>query len=198
LVPIATVAVLIRRTVGGKWTRPTAPPLQFIAAGAGAFILAGLMKVVSAGIDLYYPISLTWFGPAQEQLNTYGFFSLVMFGAIYWIVPQLTGIEFPSAKLVRAHFWLALPGLLLGVVPLAVGGLGEAARLDNPGIPFMQVVKSTLPFLRASTTGDLLLALGHVIFLVNLAWLALRFYRPRAVSAYAAATADLTAAEAKP
>ena len=46
--------------------------------------------------------------------------------------------------------------------------------------------------------GDLLIALGHLIFLVNLAGLAIRFYRPRAVSAYAAATADLTAAEAKP
>jgi hypothetical protein len=61
----------------------------------------------------------------------------------------------------------------------------------------MGVVKSTLPFLRASTMGDLLLALGHVLFLVNVAGWALRFYRPRVAAAYAAATADLSALEAK-
>jgi hypothetical protein len=46
--------------------------------------------------------------------------------------------------------------------------------------------------------GDLLLALGHVLFLVNVVGMAVRFYRPRATAAYAAATADLSTVEAKP
>jgi cytochrome c oxidase cbb3-type subunit 1 len=198
-VPLATIALTVHRTLDGKWSKLTTnPPLQFIAVGTIAFILAGLMKIAITGIDVTYPISFTWLTPAQAQLNSYGFFSLVMFGAIYSILPQLTQTEFPSPKLVCAHFWLALLGLLLSVVPLALGGIVEAHRLHNPSIAFMEVMKSTLPFLRVSTMGDLLIALGHLIFLVNLAGLAIRFYRPRAVSAYAAATADLTAAEAKP
>ena len=199
LVPVVIVAVLIHQTVEGKWTRLMAnPPLRFIALGAFAYLLAGLMRVASAGLDLHHPISLTWFAPAQAQLNAYGFFSLVMFGAIYWIVPQLAGMEFASAKLVRAHFWLALLGLLLSVVPLAIGGIVEELRLETSGISFMQVVKTTMPFLRASTIGDLLLALGHVVFVVNLVGMVVRFYRPRAVSAYVAATMDLYAVKAKP
>jgi cbb3-type cytochrome oxidase subunit 1 len=35
-------------------------------------------------------------------------------------------------------------------------------------MPFIDVLKATLPFLRASTTGDLLMACGHLVFLANL------------------------------
>ena len=55
-----------------------------------------------------------------------------------------------------------------------------------------------MPFLRASTMGDLLMALGHLMFLANLAGLVIRFYRARAVSAWAAATAEIKPAEATP
>ncbi|MEI6396199.1 MAG: hypothetical protein WCT12_34475, partial [Verrucomicrobiota bacterium] len=82
--------------------------------------------------------------------------------------------------------------------PLASGGIVEELRLQTSGVRFMQVVKTTMPFLRSSTIGDLLLALGHVVFVVNLLGMVVRFYRPRAVSAYAAATMDLCAVKAKP
>ena len=197
-VPLLAVALNVQRTLGGNWARLRAnAPLQFITVGTVALLLAWLVKMVCAGIDVAYPVNLTWLTPAREQLNSYGFFSLVMFGAIYAILPRLTQTEFPSPKLVRVHFWLALLGVLLVVVPLAGAGIVEACRLHNPDTPFMAVVKSTVPFLRASTTGDLLLALGHVIFLINVTALAVRFYRPRVAGAYAAATADLSPAVAK-
>ena len=44
------------------------------------------------------------------------------------------------------------------------------------------MVKSSLPFLRASTTGDLLLLVGNLVFLGNLAGLVCRFYRARVTS----------------
>jgi hypothetical protein len=46
--------------------------------------------------------------------------------------------------------------------------------------------------------GDLLMALGHVMFLANLGGLVFLFYRARAVSAWAEATAEITTAEARP
>ena len=197
-VPLVAVALNVHRTLAGKWSMVAAnPPLQFIVVGSIAFLLAGLMKIACVAIDTTCPVGLTWLTPAQAQLNAYGFFALVMFGAVYTILPQVTRVEFPSTRLVRAHFRLALLGLLLTLAPLAMAGIVEARRLPDPGIAFMAVVKSTLPFLRASTMGDLLLALGHVLFLVNIAGWALRFYRPRVAAAYAAATADLSALEAK-
>ena len=49
----------------------------------------------------------TWFGPAQTQLQIYGFFAMTMFGAIYQLLPRVIGFELPFPKLSRLHFWLS-------------------------------------------------------------------------------------------
>ena len=48
----------------------------------------------------------TWFGPAQTQLQLFGFFAMTMFGAIYHLLPRVMGFELPFPKLVRLQFWL--------------------------------------------------------------------------------------------
>ena len=128
--------------------------------------------------------------PPGPSSHLYGFFAMVIFGAVYYILPRLLGTEFPSTKLVRAHLWVAGLGVLLVVVPLGIAGVSETFQLQNPKLDFLSIAKSTLGFLRVSTMGDFLLVLGHLLFLVNLAGLVTRFYRARAVAAYAAATAD--------
>jgi len=135
---------------------------------------------------------------ARGLLNYYGFFAMVMFGAIYYIVPQLLGLEFPSARLVRAHFWLAAAGILLFVVPLAAGGIVQGLKLQHPDVAFTDIAQGTLPFLRTSTTGDLLLAIGNLMFLGNLAGLVIQYYRARAVTAWVSATTEIKPAEARP
>ena len=154
-------------------------------------MVAGLMNALGAPLHHSQVTDFTWFIPARVQLGSYGFFAMVMFGAIYYIVPRLVGIEFPSPKFIRSHFWLALLGILLTVVPLAIGGIVQGLELQNATIPFTEVVKATLPFLRVSTLGDVLIALGHICFLANLAGLVARFSRARATAAYAAATAEM-------
>ena len=144
-------------------------------------------------------LHFTWFAAAQTQLQFYGFFVMVMFGAVYYILPRLTGTEFPLPKLVRVHFWLASGGILLLAVPLALGGIRQGIQLHNSTVPFLDIMKGMLPFLRASTTGELLLLLGHLVFFVNIAGLVNRFYRARVEAMYAEVTADLfKVAEAKP
>lgn len=168
---------------------------SFIRFGVAAFVAAGFLKTLFVSPGLSQVLSLTWAEPALTHLHNYGFFLMAMFGAIYYIVPLITGLEFPSLKLVRLHFWLAAFGTLLIVIPLAIGGVLEGLRLQNPNVAFVDIAKGTLPFLRASTTGDLLIAFGHIAFLFNLAALVARLCRLRAASTYAAVTADIKAAE---
>jgi len=113
-------------------------------------------------------------------------------------VPQLMAQEFPFPKLVRVHFWTAAAGLLLFVVPLAIGGILQGLKLQHAEIPFTAVAKGTLPFLRASTVGDLLMAIGHVLFLANVGGLVFQFYRARAVSTWAEVTTEMKTTEARP
>jgi cytochrome c oxidase cbb3-type subunit 1 len=123
---------------------------------------------------------------------------MVLFGSVYYILPQLTGRDFPFVKLVRLHFWTAALGVLFFVVPLAVGGILQGLKLQQAQIGFTDIARGTLPFLRVSTLGDLLLALGHLMFLANLGGLLFRFYGARGMSTWAEATAEITTAEVRP
>ncbi|MGO8674601.1 MAG: cbb3-type cytochrome c oxidase subunit I [Limisphaerales bacterium] len=165
--------------------------LRFVLFGVVSFLVAGFMRVLVSLPPVSDITDLTWFSPAMEHVNAYGFFAMAVFGAAYWIVPRLMGAELPWPGLARAHFWLASVGVVLLAAPLAIAGVLEGLKLRNPDIAFLEVVKTTLPCLRVSTIGDLLMALGHVAFLANLAGLAARFYRVRAVSAFSALTLDL-------
>jgi cytochrome c oxidase cbb3-type subunit 1 len=165
--------------------------IHFLLFGVCAFIVAGVVRAASAVLDLNQALPLTWFGPALNQLNFYGFFAMIMFGAVYVIMPRLLGIGLHWPRLVRAHFWLSVVGILLVVVPLAIGGVVEESKLRDAHQPFVEVMRTTLIFLRVSTMGDLLLLIGQLLFLANLSALVLGFYRVRATATYTELTADL-------
>jgi cytochrome c oxidase cbb3-type subunit 1 len=166
-------------------------PFQFIWLGTVGFLLTIVLNIIAALPPVSDLAVFTWFTSARAYANFYGFFSLTMFGAIYYIFPRLAGFEFPFAKLIRAHLFVAVVGVCLVILPLAIGGLIQGWKMKNPDIAFTDVSKASLHFLRISTIGDLLIALGHVLFLFNLAGIVNRFLQPRAVAGFEAATADL-------
>jgi cytochrome c oxidase cbb3-type subunit 1 len=197
LIPVLTFALNLHATVDGKYSLFKASPLwRFVGFGILAFIAASLLNAISSLVQVSQVTDLTWFTPARTQLYTYGFFAMVMFAAAYYIVPQLIGMDFPSPKLINAHFWLATIGILLIVLPLAIGGIVEGSMLQNPANPFLNVAKMSLMFLRLSTLGDLLILAGHLAFIFNVVGLVRRFYVARAAAAFAAATAEIGAAKA--
>jgi cytochrome c oxidase cbb3-type subunit 1 len=196
---ITVIAVFLNvfRTTDGKCLmRMSNPSLKFIGFGLAAFVLGGLASAVTAVPAVNQITQFTWFTIGKGLLNFYGFFAMVIFGATYYIVPQLMGQEFPFPKLVRVHFWTAAVGVLLFTVPLAAGGIVQGLKLQHADVAFTDIAKGTLLFLRVSTIGDLLMALGHAMFLANLGGLVSQFYRAKAVSAWSEATTEIEPAEA--
>jgi cytochrome c oxidase cbb3-type subunit 1 len=166
-------------------------PLGFFLFATAALTVAAFARAAGPLADPNMNLNLTWFSPAIDQLNLYGFFAMTMFGAIYIIMPRLLGLGLPWPRLVRAQLWLSIAGILLIVLPLAIGGLVEKNQLDRASLPFLAVMRSALLFLRVSTVGDLLLFLSHVLFLTNIAGLVIGFYRARAIATYTELTQDL-------
>jgi cytochrome c oxidase cbb3-type subunit 1 len=111
-------------------------------------------------------VNFTWFMPALNYLLLQGFVAMLAVGSIYYIAPELTKTEFP-AGLVKLHFFIAAGGIVLFVLSLAAGGIIQGRNL-NGAMAFGDVTKATLPFLRASSTGDLLTLLGSLCLLGNL------------------------------
>ena len=169
LVPLLVVGIVGWRTVWGsvksKWDNG---PFCFIGSGMDCFFLSGLMLIAMACPRISRVTDFTWFGPAQTQLQLYGFFAMTMFGAIYYLLPRAVGFEWPFPKLVRVHFWISMFGVLLLVLPLAIGGVVQGLKWANPNVPVVDVAKATLPCLRVSTTGLLLLLLGNLLFALNI------------------------------
>jgi cbb3-type cytochrome oxidase subunit 1 len=60
-----------------------------------------------------------------------------------------------------------LAGIALFVVPLAIGGIVQGLKLQDPNVAFADSTKAMLPFLRVSTTGLLFILLGNLLFFVN-------------------------------
>jgi cytochrome c oxidase cbb3-type subunit 1 len=206
LIPFLSLVLALRRTAGpqlrsllpvGPWDE-SAAPLKFIGIGVLALLLSLLANIFSSLFLVSKITDFTWFIPAKNLLQSYGFFAMVMFGALYYILPLLAAGQAFCPKLIRAHFWLAVVGIALYVVPLGIGGIVQGYQLRDASIPFLTVAKSSLMFLRISTLGDLALLAGHCVFAANVIGLVRRFAASKAAVAYAEVTAEIKPAGVQP
>jgi cytochrome c oxidase cbb3-type subunit 1 len=86
---------------------------------------------------------------------------------VYFIMPRLMNWEWPWRRLISLHFWLVSIGILIYFVSLTIGGWKEGLALLNADMPFMDIVRMTLPYLQARTIGGSLMTLGHLVFAVH-------------------------------
>jgi cytochrome c oxidase cbb3-type subunit I len=108
----------------------------------------------------------THYTVAHAHLGVYGFFTMIMFGATYYIMPRLTGREWASGRLIRMHFWFTAVGILTYFISLSFGGWFQGLSLIDSRVPFINIVQKTIPYLIARSTAGCLMTLGHIFFAV--------------------------------
>jgi cytochrome c oxidase cbb3-type subunit 1 len=178
ILAILAVAVNCYRTWQAAARVPTGDlPLLFVISGAVSYVLAGCMRAADAWPPVHDVTRLTYFTAAYDLLGVFGFVTMTFAGAIYYITPRLTQQDWAAEVLVKAHLHLAVIGLALATLSLAVAGVWQGLTLNQPGAGFDQVIRITTPFLKAASLGILLLALGHCAFLLNLGWTLIRWIR---------------------
>jgi len=196
--PALALAVIGWKTVAGAAGQECkGGSFCMIKFGFVAFVLSSLMLIAGACPQISRVTQFTWFGVAQTQLQLYGFFTITMFGAIYYILPRVVGIEFAFPKLIRVQHWCAMLGLVILVVSLAVGGLVQGIKLQNPDNTFAGVTNAVLPFLRVSTLGLLFLLIANLLFALNIFAMILAWKWSVARAVFAAVTAPLEKSEVK-
>jgi cytochrome c oxidase cbb3-type subunit 1 len=89
---------------------------------------------------------------------------MIMFGAAYYYIPRLTGRDWSSAFLIKAHFWSSAFGITLYFVALSVGGWFQGLANITPSIKHIEIVQGTLPYLFLRSVGGSFMVLGHVLF----------------------------------
>lgn len=154
--------------------------LKFIAFGLAAYVIGGFADAATALRSVAQFTQFTWVMQAQSQLALVGAFTMIMFGAIYFLVPRIANQAWPSAALIRAHYLAAMVGTSLLVVALAVAGVVQGRDLADATITFEQIAAHTRVWLLAAAAGQTILLVGNIV-------LALHFVRMMAAKPAVAA-----------
>ena len=107
---------------------------------------------------------------------------MMMFGAFYYVMPRMLDSEWHSARLIKVHFWASAVGMSIYWIGLTWGGWIQGQMMNDPNIPFLAIVKTTLPYLHSRTAAGILMSIGHIAFAI-LVWNMLR--PPRSEFAWA-------------
>ena len=183
VIPVAVTAINHHLTMVGSFgALRYSPTLRFVVFGAVNYTLVSLTGSAMALRSVNEITHFTHFTVAHAHQGMYGFFTMVMFGAVYYILPRVLLKEWPSAALIRTHFWAAAIGITLYWLDLSIGGWIQGVEMNNAGIPFLEVVRHTLPWLWVRSFSGILLTVGHVAFATNVVWM---LAAPRAAGATA-------------
>lgn len=179
-VPVLTVAINHHLTMRGhfeylKWS----PTLRFTVLGAMTYTVVSLQGSLMAIPSLNNLTHFTDYTIGHAHLGLYGFFTMTMFGAMYYIVPRLVGWEWPSAAMIRWHFWLAAGGIALMFGSLTLGGFVQGLELNDVDSPFLNSVAVARPFRHGREIGGLLMTAAHFVFAILFLRMVLRRGQPR-------------------
>ncbi len=168
IIPLISIAKIFVKTICGANTQCKGGSFCYIKFGTTAFLLSSIMLIAQACPHFSRVVGFTWFGAAQTQFQLLGFFAIVMLGGFYELMPRVMGCELPYPKFVRFQHWFFIGGLVLLIGSLAIAGIVQGIKLENPKITFDDVSAATLIAFRFSTTGQLLLLLGSLLFAANI------------------------------
>jgi len=172
VIPVIVVAINHHMTVVGLhrevWRSPT---LRFIVFGAISYTLVSLIGSTMALRSVSEVTHFTHFTIGHAHHGVYAFFTMIMFGGVYYMMPRLLKREWPSAGLIKLHFWGCALGITVTVVALQTGGWIQGMEMNNPEIPFLEVVQNTIPWLKARSVSGIFLTVGHIAFAVNFFWM---------------------------
>lgn len=180
LIPVIATAINFHMTMVGSFSAlRTSPALRFTVFGAMSYTIVSVQGSSMALRSLNKITHFTHYTIGHSHLGMYAFFTMTMFGAMYYIIPRLVRWEWPSAFLIKAHFWLAASGIAIMVVSLTVGGVLQGLELADPKIPFLDIVVRTRPWLHARSGSGAFLFMGQLAFLLSFILILLRAGRRR-------------------
>jgi len=175
-IPASAAAINTLRTMlADKEILTQSPSLRFTTAG-----IASLIILAVAGVYLNLPGStlpmsqFTLSGYGFDVLGLYGFFSLVMFGATYFIVPRITRREWISRRLISMHFLLSCYGTVFVALVAIFGGLQQGFGLEDwKSEDYTRVY----PYAITMTIAWALILFSNVFFFLHLALMWMRLGR---------------------
>jgi cytochrome c oxidase cbb3-type subunit I len=163
-------------SMGGQWHQMRENYLvKFLILGITFYGLQTLQGPLQAVRSFSAFIHYTDWVPGHVHMGTLGWVSLVLFAAIYYLVPRIYGRELYSIPLANLHFWLVLIGQLLYSVSMWVAGVQQAGMWHAIGADgslsysFMETLIEMYPYWWARAVSGVIYLAGVAVFIYNLA-----------------------------
>ncbi|GAB3246545.1 heme-copper oxidase family protein [Chitinimonas naiadis] len=164
IIPVTAFSINQHLTMRGHFhALKHSPTLRFIVLGGMMYTLSSIQGSLEALRSINTVTHFTHFTVAHAHLGLYGFVTLVMFGAIYFITPRITGWEWPYPGLIALHFWLVVIGFAIYFLFLTVAGWMQGLYMLDAGKTFMDSVNVTRTGLIGRSVGGAIMSLGHLI-----------------------------------
>lgn len=175
VIPVVVTGINHHMTVVGSFrTAWNSPTLRFIVFGAVNYTLTSLLGSAMSVRWINYLWHFTHSTPAHAHHGMYAFFTMIMFGSIYYMLPRILRKEWPSAALISVHFWTTAVGITIYMVGLSIGGVIQGLELADPTIPFIDIVRRTVPYLFSRSLAGMLITVGHIAFAISFVWILLK------------------------
>jgi cytochrome c oxidase cbb3-type subunit 1 len=176
IIPVAAFTINMAGTMWGRMHLARySPTLRFMMFGGFMYMLSSLQGSLEALRSVNQVAHFTHFTVAHAHLGAYAFVTMVLFGAIYFMLPRVLNWEWPYPRLITLQFWLAVVGISIYFVGLSIGGWLQGLAMLDASRPFMESVALTVPYLQWRSVGGSLMVLSHLIFVGHFLAMALRF-----------------------
>ncbi len=143
-------------------------PLRFIIFGTLSYTISSYIGVI---FSLPAVAKLTQFSIINEfhfNQRVYGFFSMIVFGAVYHILPRITGKEI-GVKAKNFHFWTSALGVLMLLLAYLIGGLTHGVLAQQPSLDWASsVISSIKPYFLITEIAFVILGFSQLVFVINI------------------------------
>ena len=176
IIPVIAFSINMGGTLRGRMHLARySPTLRFMMFGGLMYLASSLQGTLESLRSVNQVTHFTHFTVAHAHLGAYGFVTMVLFGAIYFMMPRVLNWEWPYPRLITLQFWLAAIGILVYFVGLSIGGWLQGEAMLDAKRPFMESVTLMAPYLVSRSVGGSLMLLSHLIFVFHFLAMALRF-----------------------
>jgi len=166
--PIAVASTNFHATafldIGKVWD---SLPLRFVIFGTLSYTVSSYIGVVFSLPAVAKITQFTIINEFHFNQRVYGFFSMIIFGAVYFALPRITGREIPIAAK-SFHFWTSTLGVLLLLLAYLIGGLTHGVLAGQPSLEWSSaVIGSIQPYFLITKIAFVILAFSQLVFVVN-------------------------------
>ena len=168
LAVLATVFNLMVTLKGCSKIWEYSPSLRFTALGMLMLAVYAVLSAFSSTYSFGRDLQFSHFLVGLDMLAIYGFFSMTVFGAIYFIVPRVTGAEWPSGKRIRTHFWFSTYGIITLIVTMLIGGIAQGGNLAQWNQDFSTSFVNSAAYVVGRALAWAMISFSNIFFLYQL------------------------------